>query len=164
MDCFLSYPEDHPFPIENLPYGVFTTAPSSTPRLGVAIADSILDLTALSQSKHLFQHSTVSPSIFQQPTLNAFIAQKPEIWSSFRSYLQSLLKPGSSLATATNRDELFALQSQAKMHLPIQIGDYTDFYASLEHATNCGTLLRGKDNALQPNWRHLPVAYHGRAS
>lgn len=78
--------------------------------------------------------------------------------------MQSILQPNSALEIASNRDEYFVEQIKAKMLLPIQIGDYTDFYSSLEHATNCGTLIRGKEKALQPNWRHLPVGYHGRAS
>ncbi|UZJ57581.1 hypothetical protein CBS101457_006901 [Exobasidium rhododendri] len=164
MDCFLTYTPDHPFPIENLPYGVFTTLRHTTPRIGVAIADSILDLTALSQSEDLFTECGLPSSLFQQPSLNKFIAEQPSSWSSFRRFLQAILSPGSSLATAANKEEYFVDQSDAKMHLPIQVGDYTDYYASLEHATNCGTLIRGKEKALQPNWRHLPVAYHGRAS
>lgn len=86
-------------------------------------------------------------------------------WTAFRHHLQKILAKGSPLACSnTFFQQVFIDRRSARMCLPAQIGDYTDFYASLEHAYNCGVLIRGEDNALQPNWRHLPVAYHGRAS
>ena len=95
-------------------------------------------------------------------TLNAFVALLPATWSAFRAYLTALLT--SDALTADSPLFVSRTAADTQLHLPLHIGGYTDFYASLEHATNCGTLLRGPERALQPNWRHLPVAYHGRAS
>ena len=164
MACFLAYPRGHPFPVENLPYGVFSPAAGGARRIGVAIADSILDLAALARSETLLAGSGVPGSVLEASSLNALLALEPEAWSALRRHLQALLRPGSPLDRAPDRAAYLVDQSAVQMHLPIVVGDYTDFYASLEHATNCGTLIRGKDKALQPNWRHLPVAYHGRAS
>ncbi|POI33363.1 hypothetical protein CIB84_002885, partial [Bambusicola thoracicus] len=105
-------------------------------------------------------------SIAHQPTLNAFMGLGPTAWREARALLQSLL----SAAEPTLRDNAglrkraFVPQASATMHLPAHIGDYTDFYSSRQHATNVGIMFRGKENALMPNWLHLPVGYHGRAS
>lgn len=150
--------------LNNLPYGVFSTGSSdSKTRPGVAIGDKILDLDALSRSEH-WAGSPVPASVFQGGNLDAFVAREPEDWASFRSWLQKLLAADSPLASAADVSKLLVDRASATMHLPIRIGDYTDFYASYEHAFNCGCLIRGPDNAMQPNWKHLPVAYHGRAS
>lgn len=119
---------------------------------------------------HLFNGKLVNEAkakeLFYQPTLNAFIGETPEVWHDVRVTLQTLL----SKDVPTLRDderlrkECLYLQKDVQMHLPVKIGDYTDFYSSKEHARNIGEMFRGKDNALLPNWLHLPVAYHGRAS
>lgn len=111
-------------------------------------------------------NETKAKELFYQPTLNAFIDETPEVWHDVRVTLQKLL----SKDVPTLRDdeqlrrECLYLQKDVEMHLPVKIGDYTDFYSSKEHARNIGEMFRGKDNALLPNWLHLPVAYHGRAS
>ncbi|CAF0761659.1 unnamed protein product [Didymodactylos carnosus] len=146
---FIEVTQDSHFPIQNLPYGVFSTNDNSRHRIGVAIGKYIVDL---SQIKHLFNGPVMKDkqSVFDQPVLNEFMALDSKAWKEVRSYLQKLLA--------------FVEQKDAIMHLPAQIGDYTDFYASKQHATNVGTMFRGKDNALNPNWLHLPIGYHGRAS
>lgn len=104
--------------------------------------------------------------IFSQPSLNLFMSQGRPVWRAVRNFLTHILDAN----TPTLRDnqalraKVLHSQDQATNHLPIEVGDYTDFYASIEHATNVGIMFRGKDNALMPNWRHLPVGYHGRAS
>lgn len=87
-----------------------------------------------------------------------------KVWQSVRHQLQSILSNPNSPIWSSSSPQVFHALSQVEMLLPVQIGDYTDFYSSREHATNVGTMFRGKDNALQPNWLHLPVGYHGRAS
>ncbi|CBQ70829.1 related to fumarylacetoacetate hydrolase [Sporisorium reilianum SRZ2] len=176
MKCIVEYAADHPFSLANLPYGSFCTdGDASTRRCGVAIGDWILDLQALALTK-FFPVDVVAA----EPTLNAFMALDRRTWLAFRQHIQRLLSVGSPLCvdttiTASNvlagnaasvGRALFVprLARSTAMCLPCTIGDYTDFYTSLEHATNCGTLIRGPTHALQPNWRHLPVAYHARAS
>lgn len=101
-----------------------------------------------------------------QTTLNAFMALGRPAWVEARATLQRLLSPGEGALRddAALRAAALLPQAQATMHLPAAVGDYSDFYCSREHATNCGAMFRGRENALNPNWLHLPVGYHGRAS
>ncbi|XP_026860334.2 fumarylacetoacetase isoform X2 [Electrophorus electricus] len=153
------------FSYHNLPYGVFSTPDNSRHRIGVAIGDHILDLSVV---KHLFNGPELAArqDVFDQPTLNDFMGLGYDAWREARRYLQMFLSANES----TLRDDVqlrsraFVDQSFAVMHLPAEIGDYTDFYSSRDHATNVGIMFRGKENALMPNWLRLPVGYHGRAS
>ncbi|XP_068415128.1 fumarylacetoacetase isoform X2 [Eschrichtius robustus] len=162
---FVPVAEDSDFPIHNLPYGVFSTKGNPRPRIGVAIGDQILDLSVI---KHLFTGPVLSQhqDVFDQPTLNSFMGLGQAAWKEARRLLQNLL----SASQARLRDDTelrkraFTPQASATMHLPATIGDYTDFYSSRHHATNVGVMFRGTENALMPNWLHLPVGYHGRAS
>jgi len=158
-------PSSSNFPIENLPYGIFSTASEPQHRIGVAIGDHILDLSKIS---YLFDGPllTDNQTVFQQPTLNGLMSLTRSCWVEARKRLTSLLSSSCSTIRddAQLKDRCLVLQSEATMHLPAKIGDYTDFYSSLDHATNVGTMFRGKDNALMPNWKYLPVGYHGRAS
>ncbi|XP_061740169.1 fumarylacetoacetase [Nerophis ophidion] len=153
------------FSIHNLPYGVFSTSEHAKRRIGVAIGDQILDLSVIFS---LFQGPVMSKHqhVFQQPSLNAFMALGYEAWKETRNTLQMLLSANHSTLRddCELRSRAFVSQSAATMHLPADIGDYTDFYSSRDHATNVGTMFRGKENALMPNWLRLPVGYHGRAS
>ncbi|XP_051919939.1 fumarylacetoacetase isoform X1 [Hippocampus zosterae] len=153
------------FSFHNLPYGVFSTLDNPKRRIGVAIGDQILDLSVILS---LFQGPVMAKhqDVFQQPTLNAFMGLGYEAWKETRRTLQFLLSANESTLRddCTLRSRAFVPQSAAKMHLPADIGDYTDFYSSRDHATNVGTMFRGKENALMPNWLRLPVGYHGRAS
>ncbi|CAB3370795.1 Hypothetical predicted protein [Cloeon dipterum] len=165
MKSFISYPSDCEFPIENLPYGVFSTDANPTPRIGVAIGDQVLDLTVV---KHLFNGPLLGDrqAVFDQPTLNDFMALGHLAWAEARAVLQRILSVDDQTlqGDASLQDRAFVPLSSVKMHLPANIGDYTDFYSSIHHATNVGIMFRGKENALMPNWKHLPVGYHGRAS
>eukprot|EP00002_Diphylleia_rotans_P037575 TRINITY_DN840_c0_g1_i1.p1 TRINITY_DN840_c0_g1~~TRINITY_DN840_c0_g1_i1.p1 ORF type:complete len:433 (+),score=87.90 TRINITY_DN840_c0_g1_i1:637-1935(+) len=163
LRSFVEYDATCDFPIQNIPYGVFSTAANASPRIGVAIGASVLDLSVL--LRHGLLSEAFSPYL-NQPTLNAFMGAGKGVWTAVRSALTTLL----SADCPTLRDneavkaESLIPMSEVKMHMPAQIGDYTDFYASKSHATNVGIMFRGKENALMPNWLHLPVGYHGRAS
>ncbi|KAL1921568.1 uncharacterized protein VTP21DRAFT_11284 [Calcarisporiella thermophila] len=164
MKSFIDVPADSHFPIQNLPYGIFSTSSNPTPRVGVAIGDHILDLSAIAS---LLSKEIKDPlALFAQPTLNAFMAQGKPVWQATRRLLQTLLSDDCATLRddAALRQVAFVAMKDARMHLPAEIGDYTDFYASKEHASNVGIMFRGKENALMPNWLHLPVGYHGRAS
>ncbi|XP_043991844.1 fumarylacetoacetase isoform X3 [Gambusia affinis] len=153
------------FSYQNLPYGVFSTSDNPKHRIGVAIGDQILDLSVI---RSLFIGPVMSKhcDVFDQPTLNAFMSLGYEAWSEARRTLQNLLSDNESTLrdNVSLRSRAFVSQSEAMMHLPANVGDYTDFYSSKDHATNVGIMFRGKENALMPNWLRLPVGYHGRAS
>jgi fumarylacetoacetase len=151
------------FPIQNLPYGVFSTATTPQPCIGVAIGGFILDLWALEQAGKL---SAGERGVFASPSLNAFMALGPDVWSKTRTRISELLcHDNPELRDNTQlRDRVLVPIADAKLHLPFQVAGYTDFYSSKEHATNVGVMFRGKDNALQPNWLHMPIGYNGRAS
>ncbi|MGZ5873112.1 MAG: fumarylacetoacetase [Bradyrhizobium sp.] len=151
------------FPIQNLPYGVFSTSSLPTPRVGVAIGDYVLDLWELEQDCRL---DVGDLGVFAGPTLNPFMALGPKAWSRTRSRISELLRHDNPELrdNPTLRARALVPRSQAKLHLPIAVAGYTDFYSSKEHATNVGVMFRGKDNALQPNWLHMPIGYNGRAS
>jgi fumarylacetoacetase len=151
------------FPIQNLPYGVFSTAALPAPRVGVAIGDCVLDLWELEQECWL---EVGDLGVFSGSTLNPFMALGPKVWSRTRARISELLRHDNP--ELRDDDELrkraLVPRAQAKLHLPIAVAGYTDFYSSKEHATNVGVMFRGKDNALQPNWLHMPIGYNGRAS
>ncbi|MEM9577136.1 MAG: fumarylacetoacetase [Pseudomonadota bacterium] len=146
------------FPLNNLPYGVFSIG-DAAPACGVAIGDMILDVAA-GEAAGLID---LGPEpLFRTPDWNTFMAQGPERWAAFRETLFDLLKEGSP---HRKRIEPFLLrQADAEMHMPFRISEFTDFYASRHHATNVGTMFRGPQNALPPNWLHMPIGYNGRAS
>jgi fumarylacetoacetase len=150
-------PENSDFSIYNIPFGIFSTTDRS-PRAGVAIGEHILDLVAVAELE-VFDFNT---AVLEKNTLNDFIDLGKPITNKVRTDIQSWLKDDTSVLAG--RPELFVKQSEAQMHLPVSIGDYTDFYSSIEHATNVGKMFRDPENALLPNWRHIPVGYHGRAS
>jgi fumarylacetoacetase len=151
------------FPIQNLPYGVFSTAALPAPRVGVAIGDHVLDLWELEQDCRL---DVGDLGLFSAATINPFMALGPKVWSRTRARISELLRHDNPELrdNADLRQRALVPMAQAKLHLPITVAGYTDFYSSKEHATNVGVMFRGKDNALQPNWLHMPIGYNGRAS
>jgi fumarylacetoacetase len=151
------------FPIQNLPYGVFSTPDLPTPRIGVAIGDYVLDLWELEQD---CRFNVGDLGIFSASTLNPFMALGPKVWRSVRARISELLRHDNPELRDNGalRQRALVPMGQAKLHLPIAVSGYTDFYSSREHATNVGIIFRGKDNALQPNWLHMPTGYNGRAS
>eukprot|EP00756_Hemistasia_phaeocysticola_P021169 Hpha_TRINITY_DN15761_c5_g1::TRINITY_DN15761_c5_g1_i1::g.38559::m.38559/K01555/FAH, fahA; fumarylacetoacetase len=150
------------FPIQNLPFGVFQR-PHEAPRCGVAIGDEIVDLYALSQAGFF---ETPVREAFQEKTLNNFMGLGRPHWLGVRQVLTRLLskEDGTLRDSASLRARAMVAQADVTMKLPAQIGDYTDFYSSREHATNVGKLFRPGQPPLLPNWLHLPVGYHGRSS
>jgi len=160
-------PDSH-FPIQNLPYGVFRPRAGGAPRAGIAIGEMILDLRAL-ESRSLLKLPQVDEGagpIFARPSLNAFMALGREAWRSVREQVSRLLSADEPLLRddAKLRQSALVPMAEAELLLPVEIGDYTDFYSSRHHAANVGAMFRGPENALPPNWLHLPIAYHGRAS
>jgi fumarylacetoacetase len=164
LKSFVAVARDSHFPIQNLPYGVFTTPANYAPRVGVAIGDLVLDLSALEQAGLL----DVVPGerLFNRSTLNAFIERGPEVWRRAREAISELLRAENAKLRddARLRARAFTSQSAAKMLLPLAIPGYTDFYSSKEHATNVGSMFRDPAHALLPNWSYVPIAYNGRAS
>ncbi len=153
----INIPENSDFSIHNIPFGIFSTV-DRTPRAGIAIGDHILDLAAVAELD-VFDFNT---AVLEKDTLNDFIALGKSITKKVRVDIQHWLKDDDSVLAG--KPELFVPQSKANMHMPVAIGDYTDFYSSIEHATNVGKMFRDPENALLPNWKHIPVGYHGRAS
>jgi fumarylacetoacetase len=162
---FVAVPPHSHFPLQNLPYGVCRRR-DGTRCIAVAIGDSILDLTALETLGWLDVPALRGRRVFDSGTLNAFMAQGRTVWSAVRQRLQQLLDADEPALrdNAELRARVLVPMSEVEMLLPADIGDYTDFYSSREHASNVGAMFRGPDKALQPNWLHLPVAYHGRSS
>jgi fumarylacetoacetase len=156
--------ESH-FPIQNLPYGIFRRTGDS-PRVGVAIGGQVLDLAVL-EAAGLFQTPALrGRALFGQRSLNDFMALGRPAWREARAVISRLLRHDEATLrdNADLRESALTPIADVELLLPAEVGDYTDFYSSREHATNVGIMMRGPDNALQPNWLHLPVAYHGRAS
>lgn len=157
LTSWLDIPADSDFSIYNLPFGIFSKKKGKT-RAGIAIGNHIVDLASLAEAELI----AVSPFVFRQSTLNEFIGLGKKITNKVRLDVQRLLIDADS--PLKEKPEMLVLQADVQMHLPVQIGDYTDFYSSIEHATNVGKMFRDPENALLPNWRHIPVGYHGRAS
>ncbi|MEM1271284.1 MAG: fumarylacetoacetate hydrolase family protein, partial [Bacteroidota bacterium] len=162
---FVAVAPDHPFPIQNLPYGVFRR--QGDVRIGVAIGDLVLDLTYLEAHGYFDALPSITAGRpFAEPNLNPFMAAGRPLWTAVRKRLTHLLSAGEPTLRddAEAREQAFVPQAEVDMLLPAAIGDYTDFYSSRDHATNVGSMFRDPENALLPNWLHLPVGYHGRAS
>lgn len=160
MKTWVPIPENSDFTINNIPFGIFST-PSIQPRVGVAIGDQVIDLVMVNRLG-VFEQLNIDESVFENKYLNSFIALGKKKTSKVRGLIQRELSSDTSVLR--NVSGIFLFQSDVTMHLPVNIGDYTDFYSSIEHATNVGMMFRDPENALLPNWKHLPVGYHGRAS
>ncbi|MDX1419773.1 MAG: fumarylacetoacetase [Rubricoccaceae bacterium] len=166
MRSFLEIPSESPFSLHNLPYGVFTRRGHADARVGVAVGDHVLDLAVLAEHDLLDLPELGGQRPFHAATLNALMALSVPARRAVRARLQRLLRADEAALRDDAETRALALvsRSEVRLRLPADIGDYTDFYASRQHATNVGTMFRGKENALMPNWLHLPVGYHGRAS
>ncbi|MEE4273322.1 MAG: fumarylacetoacetase [Thermoanaerobaculales bacterium] len=166
LSSFVDVAPDSHFPLHNLPYGVFRPSAGAKPRIGVAIGDRVVDLSVLAEAGLLTGGDLGDGSVFGASTLNGFMARGRPAWTAARSALTRALHRDEPVLrdNAALRDSAVHRAAAVEMLLPATIGDYTDFYSSREHATNVGTMFRGPDNALQPNWLHLPVGYHGRSS
>lgn len=157
---------DSDFSLRNLPYGVFRPRSGGAARIGAAVGRFVLDLAALETAGLLGRLPGASRSVFAQPALNDFMALGRPTWEETHRTLLRLLEDERSPLWAPEKQPagiMWRTIDEVEMLLPATIGDYTDFYASREHARNVGLMFRGPDQALLPNWLHLPVAYHGRA-
>jgi fumarylacetoacetase len=159
MQSWVPVPAESDFPIENLPYGVFEA--DGQAHIGVAIGDMIFDLHSASEAGLL--DSVLPPSVARAAKLNPLLAQGRGVWSKLRARLQALLQTGAVGLEGHNREALLVRRSGAAMTLPFTVGDYVDFYSSLEHATNLGKIMRPGSDPLLPNWKWLPIGYHGRS-
>jgi fumarylacetoacetase len=152
---WLPVPAGSPFPVTNLPYGVFVTEDEPRPRIGVAIGECVLDAGALAAEWQLPYSPTLA-----SPTLNAFMGSGQLVWQDFRDRVTEAL---TDEAHRKALEPLLIPLATTQMRLAFDVGDYVDFYASEQHATNFGRILRPGQPPLHPNWKHLPVGYHGRA-
>ena len=161
---WIEVPDGSDFPLNNLPYGIYSeegTPPHACTRIG----DTVIDLHELCRQNFL-PEPKIDPDLFARKSLNDFIALGKPVWKALREELQELFDAANSELRDNTAWHPFILKpaDRCTMHLPVQPGDYTDFYSSIEHATNVGMMFRDPANALLPNWRHLPVGYHGRSS
>jgi fumarylacetoacetase len=148
MDSWVPVPPSSEFPVENLPYGVFAE-PDGLRRIGVAIGDYVLDLAGV-----------FDDPVFAEPVLNRFLAQGNSRWRDVRQRITELLTDARHQASVQPH---LVPRGQVRLHMPVEVADYVDFYASIDHAQNLGRMLRPDQEPLLPNWRWLPVGYHGRA-
>ncbi|MGB6153680.1 MAG: fumarylacetoacetase [Pricia sp.] len=161
---WLTVSEQSDFPIQNIPFGVFLTRDDNI-TIGSRIGDYAIDIDALHRLGY-FSEIPLTKDIFSQDSLNNFISEGQKIWRQVRNRISELFDAANDelKKNESHRKTVLFAVDEIEMKLPVHIGDYTDFYSSREHATNVGTMFRDAENALLPNWLHLPIAYHGRSS
>jgi fumarylacetoacetase len=157
---WLEVSKNSDFPIQNIPFGVFKTE-NSGPRLGTIIGNTVIDLYFLAKNACLGE---VDVDVFNKDSINDFISLGKSKTLAIRDKIAELFDSENTFLSAYNQSEYLFDEKEVQMLLPVKIGDYTDFYSSREHATNVGMMFRDPQNALLPNWLHLPVGYHGRSS
>jgi fumarylacetoacetase len=162
LTSWLPIPQGSDFPIQNLPFGVFKTR-YLTAVGGVALGSHIVDLVYLHEHG-FFEGLGLPPGVFNQPQLNDFFSLGRPAIRAVRNRVSQLMRVENNELNAASREIALVPMAEAQLMLPVIIPDYTDFYSSMEHATNVGSMFRDPQNALLPNWKHLPVGYHGRAS
>ena len=160
MNTWIDIPKDSDFSIYNLPFGIFSSKNASK-RIGVAVGNKVIDLLACNDL-NIFEDLNIHNSIFENDFLNDFINLGKNKTNKVREIIQLQLTDDNSVLKKNNG--LIISMNNIEMHLPVKIGDYTDFYSSIEHASNIGSMFRDPKNPLLPNWKYLPVGYHGRAS
>ncbi len=161
---WLEVPANSDFPIQNIPFGVFLTKENIV-TVGTRIGDFAIDLGALQQLNY-FEGIELTDDMFMQDTLNDFISDGQKTWRLVRNRIAELFDATNPKLqnNAKDLDIIIFKMEDVEMQLPVLIGDYTDFFSSKEHATNTGKMFRDPENALLPNWLHIPVGYHGRSS
>lgn len=164
LKSWVEVPTNSDFSIQNIPFGIFKTD-SLGPRAATAIGTKVLDLSVLQRAGY-FDGLNLPEDIFTKPVLNDFMALGKSTTRAVRNRISDLLELGrDELRTNVEvLDQALFEQTEVQMCMPIQVPNYTDFYSSEQHAFNVGTMFRGPENALMPNWKHIPVGYHGRAS
>ena len=164
IKSWLNVPAHSDFPIQNIPFGVFLTRDDII-TIGTRIGDTAIDLGALHQLGY-FEGIELTDDIFLQDSLNDFIADGRKTWRLVRNRISDIFNQDNPKLrdNPDHREKILFGLDEIEMQLPVDVGDYTDFYASKEHATNVGSLFRDPENALLPNWLHIPIGYHGRSS
>jgi len=162
MKCFLPFAKDSDFSIYNIPFGIFSK--NSEKHVATRIGDNVVDLYVLS-SLGIFNDTITNKEVFKSDFLNSFIELGKPTTKKIREKIQEFFSDENNkeLFNSIAEKTIFPI-NEVTLHLPVKIGDYTDFYSSIEHATNVGIMFRDPNNALLPNWKHLPVGYHGRSS
>ncbi len=164
MKSFVNYPENSDFSIYNIPFGVAVFNKEYI-ACATRIGDIVIDLATLYDFGYFNDVEGINDNVFEAYTLNEFIELGKPVTTAVRKKIQELLLEGSLLSKDEKSiEECFYNLDQVKMMMPVHVPNYTDFYSSIEHATNVGKMFRDPANALLPNWKHLPVGYHGRAS
>ncbi|WP_369769259.1 fumarylacetoacetase [Flavobacterium sp. WC2416] len=161
---WIEVPENSDFPLQNIPFGVFLTK-ENVVTVGTRIGDHAIDLGALQQLNY-FAGIELTDDMFMQDTLNDFISDGKKTWRLVRNRIADIFDNTNPKLrdNQKHKDIVIFNIDDVEMQLPVLIGDYTDFYSSKEHATNVGKMFRDPENALLPNWLHIPVGYHGRSS
>ncbi|MDP1620865.1 MAG: fumarylacetoacetase [Bacteroidales bacterium] len=164
LQSWIEVEKNSDFPIQNIPFGIFKTT-GGIPHAATRIGDTVIDLYALASNGFL-DGSGIEPDLFNCETLNPFIALGKPAWRTLRENLGWLFEASNPALRdrPEKHAEILVPINDVQMLMPVQVGDYTDFYSSIEHATNVGTMFRDPEHALLPNWRHMPVGYHGRSS
>jgi fumarylacetoacetase len=164
MESWIEILPNSDFPLYNIPFGIFRV-PGMTGKAATRIGDKVINLHGLAIQGY-FRDLLVNPDFFNQDILNPFISLGKPVWRSVRERIIELFsKENPELRDRKDiHSEILFQADFAEMLLPVRVGDYTDFYSSIEHATNVGIMFRDPANALLPNWKHLPVGYHGRSS
>ena len=152
---------DSDFPIQNIPFGVFKKQ-NNKPCVATRIGDTAIDLNAMLQLNY-FEGIELNNSVFDQENLNSFLKLNKKIWRAVRDRISEVFDEKFEMIES-HKSLLLTDITEVEMMMPVQVGDYTDFYSSRQHAYNVGCMFRDPNNALLPNWLHIPVGYHGRAS
>ncbi len=165
LESWIEVPDDSDFPIQNLPFGVARLKDGKVHCVS-RIGDFVIDLYELAGLGYMDDLGIDDLRVFKQPFLNDFITCGKPVWSATRERLSDLFNKENETLRKNDdeHDKVLYYISDVEMQMPVKVGDYTDFYSSKEHATNVGTMFRDPDNALLPNWKHIPVGYHGRSS
>jgi len=166
LKSWIEVDEKSDFPIQNIPFGIYSPKSGGDLHVATAIGNYVLDLAYLDEAGYFQNTEVEGTEIFHEPTLNAFMSLGRKAWKDTRNVISHLLNKDTEKLRDNKelRELVLVPMEDAEMEFPVDIGDYTDFYSSKEHASNVGTIFRGPENALMPNWLHLPIAYHGRAS
>ena len=166
LRSWLELPKQTDFPLQNLPFGVFSTSDASEARVGMALGDFVIDTVVLFDAGLLSGITGLNRGHLLSASLNSLMQAGAPVWRSLRCRVAELFTQGNS-TIAENADlqaKALRKQSNVRMHMPVRVSNYVDFYSSLEHATNVGSMFRDPQNPLLPNWLHIPIGYNGRSS
>ena len=166
LKSWVNVDENSDFSIQNIPFGIYSPKDGGDLHVATAIGNYVLDLAYLDEAGCFEGTEVEGTEVFHEPTLNAFMSLGRKAWKDTRKVISQILSENNETLKDNKdlKDLALISMENVEMEFPIDIGDYTDFYSSKEHASNVGTIFRGPENALMPNWLHLPIAYHGRAS